>query len=264
MNLGFSAEENSTLNRYMREIREIPLLDPMEEIVMGLRAFEGDRKAVLALVRANLRLVVSVAKKYAKNKEVFLDLINEGNLGLFHAAELFDPHEEVRFSSYATWWIRKFIFKFMNTGPIVIPDRKSQALIKVKKARAEIIQHEHREPSLAELAKIGQVDEKALANMFLVDGAQTSLDALPTAAPYPSGEEAIEKKAISEELHKAIGRLSEKERIAIELYFGLLEKEKVCFQTIGDAILRSREGARLIVQRALDKLSADPKIKSLR
>jgi RNA polymerase primary sigma factor len=269
--------DEEILSDYLTEIRRIPLLTPENERKLAYRIREGDRKALEDLVLANLRFVVSMAKRYIKAGGPILDMINEGNLALIRAAETFNPDLGLRFISYAVWWIRKYIFHFLSRSesPVAIPERKAHVVFKLNRIRESLYRTLKREPKMSELAKEVNLPEAKVAQFVRVMENHVSLDSLAYEFRFTDGqsdgEQALNdletqstRVALSSEVLRCLNRLKEKERSAVELYFGFNGQDKVSYEKIGRQINLSREGARRTVQRAIQKLSRDPEIKHLR
>jgi RNA polymerase primary sigma factor len=269
--------DEEILSDYLTEIRRIPLLTPENERKLAYRIREGDRKALEDLVLANLRFVVSMAKRYIKAGGPIMDMINEGNLALIRAAETFNPDLGLRFISYAVWWIRKYIFHFLSRSesPVAIPERKAHVVFKLNRIRESLYRTLKREPKMSELAKEVNLPEAKVAQFVRVMENHVSLDSLAYEFRFTDGqsdgEQALNdletqstRVALSSEVLRCLNRLKEKERSAVELYFGFNGQDKVSYEKIGRQINLSREGARRTVQRAIQKLSRDPEIKHLR
>ncbi len=269
--------DEEILSDYLTEIRRIPLLTPESERKLAYRIREGDRKALEDLVLANLRFVVSMAKRYIKAGGPIMDMINEGNLALIRAAETFNPDLGLRFISYAVWWIRKYIFHFLSRSesPVAIPERKAHVVFKLNRIRESLYRTLKREPKMSELAKEVNLPEAKVAQFVRVMENHVSLDSLAYEFRFKDGqndgEQALNdletqstRVALSSEVLRCLNRLKEKERSAVELYFGFNGQDKVSYEKIGRQINLSREGARRTVQRAIQKLSRDPEIKQLR
>src|SRR5512142_3383978 len=142
-------EDYDLLNQYLHEIAQIPRLTPERERELGRRVQEHDKSAREELVKANLRFVVSYAKRYRNAHVLFLDLINEGNIGLIHAAKKFDPDKNVKFITYAVWWIRQAILHALSEqgGSFRLPPKRANLLYRLEKTISTIITEENRIPS---------------------------------------------------------------------------------------------------------------------
>ncbi len=271
--------DEEILSDYLTEIRKIPLLTPESEKELAYKIRAGDRKALENLVLANLRFVVSMAKRYMKAGGPIMDMINEGNLALIRAAETFNPDLGLRFISYAVWWIRKYIFHFLSRSesPVAIPERKAQVVFKLNRIRENLYRSLKREPKLKELAREVNLPEEKVAQFIRISESHISLDNLAYEARLSQtplagqGHEAIHdleeqssQKSLAGQLSNCMSRLKDKERSAVELYFGFNGQDKVSYEKIGKKINLSREGARRTVQRAILKLSRDPDVRSLR
>lgn len=269
--------DEEILSDYLTEIRKIPLLTPESERKLAYKIREGDRKALEALVLANLRFVVSMAKRYVKAGGPIMDMINEGNLALIRAAETFNPDLGLRFISYAVWWIRKYIFHFLSRteSPVAIPERKAHVVFKLNRIRESLYRTLKREPRLHELAKEVNLPESKVAQFIRVMENHVSLDnlayefkmrddAVPGQLAISELEDRSTRNSLASEVFRCLSRLKDKERSAIELYFGFNGQEKVSYEKIGRKINLSREGARRTVQRAIQKLARDPEIRLLK
>lgn len=269
--------DEEILADYLAEIRKIPLLTPEGERALAYKIREGDRKALEALVLANLRFVVSMAKRYVKMGGPIMDLINEGNLALIRAAESFNPDLGLRFISYAVWWIRKYIFHYLSRSEnaVAVPERKAHVMFKLSRVRENLYRSLKREPRMAELARELNLPEAKVAQFVRILENHVSLDNLSyecqtrnlsggTDPALTELEEETTRRTLRREIRRCLARLKEKERQAVELYFGFAGQEKVSYEKIGRQISLSREGARRTVQRALQKLSQDPEMEILK
>src|ERR1700694_2333189 len=148
-------ESYDLLNQYLHEIAQIPRLTPERERELGRRVQQNDRTAIEELVQANLRFVVSYAKRYRNAHVLFLDLINEGNIGLIHAAKKFDPEQNVKFITYAVWWIRQAILHALSEqgGAFRLPPKRANLMYRLEKAIGTAITEGSHIPTADELAK---------------------------------------------------------------------------------------------------------------
>ena len=263
-----SDKEQTTLNLYIQKMAEHPLLSPEEEKELARRAKKGDKEALKKLVEGNLRFVVNVAKNFMGWGVPLTDLIAAGNLGLIEAAKRFDPDRDVKFISYAVWWIRQAIMQtiFQQTGAVRIPVKESLFISKVKETYEKLKEQLKREPTIEEIAKEVDASPKKVRNALQVVRIPYSLD-------KPLGEEEdltlldllskkgtedVEKEIVEESLHKELNKLlnalDERERAIIEYRFGLKGEEPKTLTEVGEILGISRERVRQLEQRALKKL----------
>jgi RNA polymerase primary sigma factor len=267
---GFSEDPVRT---YLEEIGRIPLLSAEEEKELARKVQQGSRDAKAKMAAANLRLVVSIAKRYAGLGLPLLDLIQEGNVGLMRAVEKFDPAKGYKFSTYATWWIRQAITRALTqtSRSIRLPESLVQRIRRIHEAEAAWV-HEHGEPpadeELAELLKISkeQVEEARQAPQPAssldqpLDDEGDELEQLASNGTLPSPLRSALKELRREELRKALETLSERERQVLSLRYGLEDDQPRTLEETGELLGISRERVRQIQQEALEKLRA-PKIR---
>jgi RNA polymerase primary sigma factor len=174
-----TSEEQSALDQYLRDVSRHELLTPEQEIELGRRAREGDEDAVQRLVRANLRFVISVAKKYQNRGVSLIDLIQEGNVGLVTAARKFDIDQGVKFISYAVWWIRQAILASLaNQGRAVrVPLNRASDLARIFRERERLKQDLGREPSIEEIAGAAVLTPEVVQSLQTLNAAEIRLDA---------------------------------------------------------------------------------------
>jgi RNA polymerase primary sigma factor len=234
-----SDDDPGTLAAYLREIAKLPRLTIDEERELGARIQrDRDEAAVARLVESNLRFVVSCAKRYRGLGVSFLDLIHEGNLGLIEAARRFDPSRNVKFITYAVWWVREAMMHVLadQTRAFSFPPKLFPVL--------------------------GQgIDDVSLSEPASGDGTRRLGDCLPQDQAPPI-EEAMIHQSDLEELAEALGDLDRKEREVVRLRFGLGDDEPRTLQQVGDCLHLSRERVRQIESRAKDKLRRSGKLRS--
>ena len=263
------AAEADTLRAYLREIAQVPRLTPDEEHAVAIVARQGDENALARMVEANLRFVVSYAKRYRGLGVPFLDLIHEGNLGLIEAARRFDPDRNVKFITYAVWWIRQAILHMLSdqTRIVSLPPKLSGPASRLATHVTRLSSELQRPPTTHELAEdldISDADADALMRM---GGDDVSLsdrigrgedgrelgDLLPQAT-VPAVDEELLHEAAFEQLRRAMRDLEPREREVMELRFGIGGEEARTLQEIGDHLGLSRERVRQIESRAKEKL----------
>src|SRR5580704_15161730 len=234
-----SGDEASTLAAYLREIGKLPLLTVDEERELGARIQrERDQAAISRLVESNLRFVVSYAKRYRGAGVSFLDLIHEGNLGLIEAAKRFDPGRNVKFITYAVWWIREAMMHVLSeqTRAFSFP------------------------PKLFSVLGTG-ADDVSLSEPVTPDGSRRLGDTLPQEQVPPVEQEMI-RQADLDELAAAVSDLDGKEREVVRLRFGLEDDQPRTLQEIGDRMRLSRWRVRQIESRAKEKLRRSARLRS--
>jgi RNA polymerase primary sigma factor len=263
-----------SLQAYIREIARFKPLTADEEKVVGRRIQHGNpedpdyQDALKRLVEANLRFVVSYAKRYRGLGLSFLDLIHEGTLGLIEAAKRFDPERNVKFISYAVWWIRQSIFHALSeqTRAFRLPPKLSGQISKLILARQQLAVQLERPPTSAELAAKTELSEHQISELLQVAGDDLSLstavgedgtlelgDTLEQET-IPSVELEMIRSSMEEQIRAMVAELDEKEREVIRMRFGLDGEEPRTLQEIGDSLGVSRERIRQIESRAKEKL----------
>jgi RNA polymerase primary sigma factor len=263
-----SPEEQGALDQYLREVSQHPLLKPAEEYELGARAREGDQEAIDALVRANLRFVISVAKKYQNRGVSLIDLIQEGNVGLVTAAKKFDIGQGVKFISYAVWWIRQAILSALaNQGRAVrVPLNRASDLARIFRERERLKQELRRDPTLEELAEAAKLTPEVVQQLQTLNAAEIRLDApigdsddsqlverfVLDEAQEP--ELAVEERLLSEQIEKALETLTPRDARVIRLYFGLESGREHTLEEIGNMLGVTRERVRQLRDRALKRL----------
>ena len=260
-------EPKGVLQTYLNDINTVPLLNPQEEHELALRVKAGDPEARERMIRSNLRLVVSIAKKYLNRGLSFMDLIEEGNLGLLKAVERFDPHAKTRFSTYSTWWIKQSIRRaLVNTVKTVrIPSYMVELIAKWKTVSIELSYELGRPPSFSEVAaelNISPESIEFIKKAFRSSGASTSsgVDSLWSLTDSLVDENA---KRPDEHLFNSydVARIEElldvidqREASVLRMRYGLGNQEPKTLKEIGDRIKLTRERVRQIESEAIRKL----------
>lgn len=262
---------SSTVALYLREIGKIPLLTADEEKKLSRRVQKGDDKARQQFIEANLRLVVSIAKRYSSNKdpEALLDFIQEGNLGLFRAVERFDPKFKTRFSTYATYWIRQAIQRSLMTHRTVrLPENIMLEVRKMRRTRHELYQELGRQPTSHELAtEMGMKDiqlrrlEEVSQEIISLDqplknddGEETRFGELLEDLDSPQPEFVVGKQLQRTHVHRILASLPPRQQKVLDLRFGLKDGEPKTLEQIGQQFSISRERVRQIQNDALNRL----------
>jgi RNA polymerase primary sigma factor len=267
-----------SLNAYIREISRFKPLSPQHEKELGRRIREGDQEALQRLVEANLRFVVSYAKRYRGLGMSFLDLIHEGTLGLIEAAKRFDPERNVKFISYAVWWVRQAIFHALSEHMRVfrMPQKLSSQVSKMGTARQRLTVELERTPTTEELAEKTDLSKKEVEALLMAGGEDLSLssavgeegtlelgDVLEQGS-VPSVELELIRSSFEEQVRAMVSQLDEKEREVIKRRFGLDGEEPRTLQEIGEALGLSRERIRQIESKAKEKLRRSHEVQGLR
>ena len=263
---------NDSIRLYLCEIGKVPLLTAKEEIDLAKRIKKGDQTAKQRLAEANLRLVVSIAKKYIGRGLSFLDLIQEGNIGLFRAVEKFDPERGFKFSTYATWWIRQAITRAIadQARTIRIPVHMVETINKLTHAQRRLVQELGREPLVEELAAEMDMDIKKVRHILKISQDIVSLEApVGTEEDSKLGDfiedddalspaEATNRQLIKENIHEMLQYLSPRERKIIEMRFGLKDGVGHTLEEVGHEFRVTRERIRQIEAKVLQKLKEHP------
>ena len=263
---------------YLKDIGKVPLLSAEEEIELAKRIEEGDEYAKKQLSEANLRLVVSIAKKYVGRGMLFLDLIQEGNLGLIKAVEKFDYRKGYKFSTYATWWIRQAITRAIadQARTIRIPVHMVETINKLIKTQRQLVQELGREPSPEEIADRMNLSVERVREIIKISQEPVSLET-------PIGEEddshlgdfiqddnvpipveAATYTLLKEQLLEVIGTLTEREQKVLKLRFGLIDGRGRTLEEVGKEFNVTRERIRQIEAKALRKLRHPSRSKKLK
>jgi len=256
------------LEVYFRDINRYDLLSREEEVALAKRIRSGDEEALQTLVRANLRFVVSVAKRYIHQGLMLSDLINEGNLGLLKAAHRFDEERGYRFISYAVWWIRQSIMQSLldKSRTIRLPQNQTALLIKIGRTRSALQNEGNPSPTPAQIAERLDLAEEDVVHamrsdrreMALDDAGQEGGDRPLTEVLEDEDQEApdqgVFQRGLREDVQKCLSVLTEREARVIVEYFGLGFEEACTLQEIGEGMGLTRERIRQIKEKALAKI----------
>src|SRR3990167_2430713 len=257
---------------YLREIGKVDLLTAPQEVELAKKAEKGDKRSSDMLTKANLRLVVSIAKKYMGRGLSFLDLIHEGNIGLMRAVEKFDWRRGFKFSTYATWWIRQAITRAIadQARTIRIPVHMVETINKLTHAQRRLVQELGREPLLEELAAEMDMDVKKVRHIMKISQDIVSLEApVGTEEDSKLGDfidddealspaEATNRQLIKENIHEMLQYLSPREKKIIEMRFGLTDGVGHTLEEVGREFRVTRERIRQIEAKVLQKLKEHP------
>lgn len=269
---------SENLNWYLQEIAKIKQLTPDQEKELGHKIRAGDQDALKRMVEANLRFVVSICKKYRGLGLSFLDLMNEGNIGLIEAAKRYDPEKNVKFITYAVWWIRQAIIHALakHSGAFRLPQKQANLMYQLSKKFNQLTQKLERTPTVSELAKAMELTEEEVTQLLQVSGGNISLsetldedsdfqlvDKLEQANAIAADEHLLQE-AFETQVHEILNQLDKKEAMVIKLRFGLDDEEPKTLKEIGEMMNLSRERIRQIESVALKKLRKHQAIQDLR
>lgn len=260
-------ESSDALTSYLNDISNIPVLSSKEEKELGKRIKQGDKDALKKLVKHNLRFVVSMAKKYRHFGVPFLDLINEGNLGLMKAAKKFDPDKDIKFISYASWWVKQSIIKFLSeqSTPIKIPIKVKRRNRKIDKLKGDFKKKLDYNPNEEEVMEMSGLSEKELKNAelaklsfdslddFVGDDKDATLLDLISDKGYSLEDKQIEESLI-ENVNSYLSSLPERDRDIIRLRYGLYDGKPRTLREIGEKYNISKERVRQLENGIMSKL----------
>jgi RNA polymerase primary sigma factor len=267
-----------SLDKYFQEISKIGLITADEEVELALKIKAGNSKALDALVSANLRFVVSVAKQYQGQGLKLSDLINEGNLGLVKAAKRFDETRGFKFISYAVWWIRQSILQALaeQSRIVRLPLNKIGSINKIKKIYARLEQNEQRMPTHKEIAKQLDMTESEVEQSLKNSSRHVSMD-----APFKEGEDSnlynvlqsgdaprpdsqLMAQSLKIEIERALGTLTYKEAKVIKMFYGIGNEAMSSLDEIGEKFDLTRERVRQVKQKAIRRLQSGSKTQMLK
>ncbi|MBF6589282.1 MAG: sigma-70 family RNA polymerase sigma factor [Ktedonobacterales bacterium] len=263
-----SIAQSDSLRLYLREISRIALLSAQRETELALRMRHNDRLARNSLIEANLRLVVSIAKRYVGQGLALEDLIGEGNIGLIRAVTKFDPDKGFRFSTYATWWIKQAITRSIleGTRAIRLPVYIMEEVMRVKRMTRQLYQELGQEPTPDQVgerlgitgARVSELTvwaEKVFSlDAPLSEEEESSLADLVEDEHTHDPDEQTDRQLLREEIRRVLGNLTQREREVIELRFGLTDDQDHTLEEVGRILKVTRERVRQIEERAIRKL----------
>jgi RNA polymerase primary sigma factor len=266
----YEAREDSydLLNQYLQEIAKIPRLTPEREKELGKRVQENDKGALEELVKANLRFVVSYAKRYRNSNVHFLDLINEGNIGLIHAAKKYDPEKNVKFITYAVWWIRQAILHALSeqAGAFRLPPKRANLMYRLEKAIATAMSEGNHIPTPDELALDLGVTVKEIQTLLqanadnyslnaeLDDESHTELADVIEQTTIPSAEDTMQTASRREELLAHMSELSPKERLVLTLRHGVSDNVPKSIHELASFLNRKIDNVTAVLESAKTKI----------
>ncbi|RKX29231.1 MAG: RNA polymerase subunit sigma [Candidatus Zixiibacteriota bacterium] len=271
-------DEDRSLDLYLREIGETPLINAETEVRLARKIKQGSKKALEQLTKANLRFVVSVAKQYQNQGLSLADLINEGNIGLIKAAKRFDETRGFKFISYAVWWIRQAILQALaeQSRIVRLPLNRVGTLHKIGKISSQLEQGLGRVPSADEIAKKLELTEGEVTDTLKISNSHLSLDAPFSVSEdnslidvledefQPSPDESLLSDSLRLEIDKALNSLTAREAEVINLYFGLNHEKSLTLEEIGARFSLTRERVRQIKEKAIRRLRHASRSRSLR
>lgn len=265
--MALKEKDTNTTKIYLKEISKYPLLSKEEEQSLAAKAVQGDKEAKEKLIKHNLRLVVSVAKKYIGKGLSFQDLIQEGNLGLIVAIDKFDPRKGFKLSTYAVYWIKQFIMNgLMKNRNIRVPINIIVLISKIKKINQESWKELNRELTIKELTEKLNVSEKQIkiANDWIKDTSSIDIvigeDEDTTIASFIEDAQAetaffdVENQELSDAIESVLNTLTDRERVIIKRRFGIGQERPETLEEIGLSINRTKERVRQIEAAALKKI----------
>ncbi len=276
----FDDISDDSVRLHLREIGKIPLLSAEEELALAQRVVAGDKKAKDKMAEANMRLVVSIAKRYSGRGLDFLDLIQEGHTGLLRAVEKFDPDKGFKFSTYATWWIRQAITRAIadQARTIRIPVHMVETINKLLRTQRRMTQELNREPTIEELAKELEMEPEKVEYVIKIKQDISSLDAgvgrdddsedsvlgdFIVDEDSTTPEDSASNQLLKEQVQAVLSTLSEREQKIVKMRFGLENGKSHTLEEVGQEFAVTRERIRQIEAKALAKLRKHKDAKKL-
>jgi RNA polymerase primary sigma factor len=276
----FDDVSDDSVRLYLREIGKIPLLNSEEELKLAYEVVAGDKKAKDKMAEANMRLVVSIAKRYSGRGLDFLDLIQEGNTGLLRAVEKFDPDKGFKFSTYATWWIRQAITRAIadQARTIRIPVHMVETINKLLRTQRRMTQELNREPTIEELGKELEMEPEKVEYVIKIkqdiqsldagvgrddDDADSVLQDFIEDEESATPEESASSQLLKEQVQSVLSTLSDREQKIVRMRFGLDNGKSHTLEEVGQEFAVTRERIRQIEAKALAKLRKHKDAKKL-
>ena len=276
----FDDVSDDSVRLYLREIGKIPLLNAEEELALAQKVVAGDKRAKDQMAEANMRLVVSIAKRYSGRGLDFLDLIQEGNTGLLRAVEKFDPDKGFKFSTYATWWIRQAITRAIadQARTIRIPVHMVETINKLLRTQRRMTQDLNREPTIDELARELEMEPEKVEYVMKIKQDIHSLDAgvgrdgddedsvlgdFIEDEDAASPEDSAANQLLKEQVQDILSVLTEREQKILKMRFGLEDGKSHTLEEVGQEFAVTRERIRQIEAKALTKLRKHKDAKKL-
>lgn len=266
----YDDEDENALSLYLKEINNIDLLTREEEDMLARDARDGSEEAKNKLLQANLRFVVNVAKKFQNQGLPLADLISEGNIGMIHAIERFNPDQGFHFISYAVWWIRQAIMKALGekSRSIRLPQNRANELVQIEKARKILQTSNNKEPTASEIATLVGLDIGLIQSLLNTSRGIASLDSptnneteshstlgeFITDERYVSPEKELENRELTIEINKLLADLPKKEAKILEMRFGLNNQQALSLKEVGKHFNLTKERIRQIEKKALQRL----------
>ena len=259
-----------SMRQYMQEIRRYPRLSPEEERQLAMQCAAGDGEAIKTMVVCNLQLVVSIAKEYAGRGVPVLDLIQEGSIGLIAAAKKFDYTRNLRFSTYATKWIRQGVLRCImdHNGLIRVPHYTAEKMNKVLRAIVVLLQQNGAEPTVAQIAQQCEMDEKKVSELLSLvpkigsldspvgENGEDDLRVLIEDLQAPQPQEELVRRELKNTMETLLSQLTERQQQVLRLHYGMDDGVTRSLETIAKVLGVSKEHVRQIERQAREKLKA--------